>query len=285
MNTPPAFPVTDSHIHLDPNGKGVEAIREFEKEGGTHIILVSKPYIKPDKITTTEKTIIESYHITLKMAEKVRRATEVKVFVVLGPHPSELTKLVKHLPLKEAEEVMKRCLEKASEYIKEGDAVAFGEVGRPHYPCSKEIFEASNRILEYAMALGKDLKVPLVLHTESGTKVFKELSEMAEKIGFPKEKLIRHFSKDYIELEVNFGLFPSVIARESTIKKALQKGTRFTMETDYIDVLSRPSVVLPPYQVPRVTKKLFKNGLLDQEAWHRIHKENIEYLYNIKIDI
>ena len=41
---PPAIPITDDHIHIDPvNGRGIEAAKDFRRSGGTHIFLVSKP--------------------------------------------------------------------------------------------------------------------------------------------------------------------------------------------------------------------------------------------------
>jgi len=285
VHSGPKFPITDSHIHLDPHGRNVEAAREFEGAGGSHLILVGKPYIDPTTTPTSEKTILESYEITLKLAEKVRETTTLGVFVVIGPHPSEISKLMKHHSLAESEEIMKRCLDRARRYVRDGHAVGLGEVGRPHYPCSPEVLEASNRIIEHAMMVGKELGVPLVLHTEGGTKTFRDLAGMAERTGFNKDKLIKHFSADYLEPEVNHGLFPSVIARTKTIENALAKGTRFTMETDYIDVPSRPNVVLPPRQVPKLTTTLLNKGLMTEEAAHIIHKDNIERLYNVEVEL
>ncbi len=228
---------------------------------------------------------MNSYQTTLDLAEQVRQKTPVKVFVVLGPHPSEISKLVQHLSLLEAEDTMKRCLDAAAVLIEEGKAVGFGEVGRPHYPCDAEVWEASNRVLEHAMTLGKEIGAPLVLHTESGTEVFSDLAKMADKVGLKRGQLIKHFSKDHLEPEVNLGLFPSVVARTKTTESALKKGTRFTMETDFIDVPSRPNIVLPPDQVPKLTVKLFRKGVLDEETAFKIHKDNFEKLYGIEIEL
>ena len=37
-------PILDNHIHLQPQGRNVEAVREFQKAGGTHLMLSHMPY-------------------------------------------------------------------------------------------------------------------------------------------------------------------------------------------------------------------------------------------------
>ncbi|MDD1673404.1 MAG: hydrolase TatD, partial [Methanomicrobiales archaeon] len=38
------IPITDDHIHIDPyNGRGIAAAKDFQRTGGTHLMLVSKP--------------------------------------------------------------------------------------------------------------------------------------------------------------------------------------------------------------------------------------------------
>ena len=40
----PDIPITDDHIHIDPrNGRGLAAARDFQRAGGTHLFMVSKP--------------------------------------------------------------------------------------------------------------------------------------------------------------------------------------------------------------------------------------------------
>ena len=129
------------------------------------------------------------------------------------------------------------------------------------------------------------LGAPLVLHTEGGTEVFRELAKMADKQGLKRELLVKHFSRDWLEPEVNHGLFPSVVARTKTIESALKKGTRFVMETDFIDVPSRPNIVLPPDQVPKLTNKLLAKGTMTEEQAWEIHKHNIEKVYKVDVEL
>ena len=36
-------PVLDNHLHLDRAGQGIEAVRDFARSGGTHLLVVNKP--------------------------------------------------------------------------------------------------------------------------------------------------------------------------------------------------------------------------------------------------
>jgi len=79
-----------------------------------------------------------------------------------------------------------------------------------------------------------------------------------------------------------YGIFPSILAsrvKEDVVRKSL----RFVMETDYIDDLKRPGVVLGIKTVPRVTRKLIEKEVLDEEGVYRIHKENVERIYDIEL--
>jgi TatD-related deoxyribonuclease len=55
------------------------------------------------------------------------------------------------------------------------------------------------------------------------------------------------------------------------------------METDYIDDLERPGSVLGPKTIPRRTKQLIEKW--GEDVFWKIHKENPEKVYGVKIDI
>jgi TatD-related deoxyribonuclease len=65
----------------------------------------------------------------------------------------------------------------------------------------------------------------------------------------------------------------------------LKKGKNFLMETDYLDDKSRPGAVLGPKTVPRRTRELINQGLLDLNDAYRIHVENIEDIYEIDLGL
>ncbi|MEE9564837.1 MAG: hypothetical protein V3V63_03920, partial [Candidatus Hydrothermarchaeaceae archaeon] len=79
------------------------------------------------------------------------------------------------------------------------------------------------------------------------------------------------------------GIFPSLIASEDNIKNAIQQGSRFLMESDYIDELERPGAVMGPKSVPRVSLKLMSEGFLTEEDLITIHRDNVEEAYGISL--
>jgi len=286
---PKLFPILDDHFHLDPRGKRWKAVGEFERSGGTHIILVNKPYHQyPYKSIEIYNRI---YETTLKLANEAMEKTKVKVYVALGPHPADFTENIKRgVPFNEAFELMKNAIDLAAKYVEDGKAIAIGEVGRPHYPVSKKVWVASNEIMLYAMEVAKDVGCPVILHTETASpKVFREISNMAKKVGLKPEKVVKHFSPPAIFETENFGLTPSVIAMDLALREAIAKTKTskrgFMMETDYLDDPNRPGSVLGPKTVPRKTYKLFEEGLIDEEVIYLIHKTTPEKVYEIEVEL
>ena len=276
----PDIPILDNHLHLDPSGRIDRAILEFQRAGGTHIILCHKPY-ENARISKAED-YKKSFEITLELAKMVREKTDVKVLVTLGPYPIELLHLAEELPLNVAKEVLISGMDLAGEYIRNGDAIALGEIGRPHFEVTPEIWEVSNEILLYGMELAKELRCAVVLHTESTTpEVCQDLARMADKAGLAHEKVVKHYSPPLVKTELNHGLFPSVLASEKNVVEAVAQGTRFMMETDYLDDPARPGAVLGVKTVPRRTRKLLQAGLITEDDAYKIHKENPERIYGV----
>jgi len=276
-------PILDNHIHLQPIGKNYEAVKEFQKEGGTHLIVSHLPH-KGYKITKSDDFKTQ-FDTTLKMAMLAREKTDVKIFVTLGPYPVELLRLAERTTLEEGVKIMMAGMDIAGEYVREGKAIALGEIGRPHFPVSDEIMEASNDIMRYGMEIAKDIGCAVVLHTESGTpEVCKELAQIANDVGLPSNKVVKHYSPAIIDEKDNHGLFPSVLASKRNIEEAIAQGNRFMMETDYLDDPRRPGAVLGIKTVPKRTKSLMIRGLLSEDDAFVIHKENPEKVYGIKID-
>lgn len=275
--------ILDNHLHLDFNGRNVYAVKDFIRAGGTHLILVHKPYASVK--VRRGGDFKNAYEITLKLAELVMKETEAKVFTVLGPHPAELTKLAENIGLEEAKYAMIKGIDIAGRYAEDCVSVGIGEVGRPHYKVSKDVWETSNEILRYAMSVARDVDCPIILHTEDASiSTFKEIAEIADAVGLRREKVVKHFSPPIVDVDENHGLFPSILASKDSVKKAIKKGRRFLLETDYIDDQSRPGAVLGPKTVPRVTKMCLKEGLLTEDDVIKIHKEYPERIYGIEIE-
>lgn len=277
------LPILDNHLHLDPKGACEKAILDFQRAGGTHIILSHKPYSQaPIKKAEDYK---KAFEITLNLAERVRKETNVKVYVTLGPYPVELLWLSEFLPIHEAKAILLAGMELAADYVRNGDAIALGEIGRPHFEVSSEIMDTSNDILLHGLELAHDLDCAAVLHTESTTpEVCFELAEIAVKAGIPKDRVVKHYSPPLVNQELNAGLFPSVLASEKNISEALSQGTRFLMETDFLDDPKRPGAVLGVKTVPKRIHKLLNDNIITEDDVFTIHQKNPKSVYGIEFD-
>jgi len=178
----PDFPITDEHMHIDPRSRGLKAVKDFQNTGGTHIFLVMKPSWTLGIKVTKPEDHIAVFEETIDIS-KQSNETGVTSFPVLGVHPAEITKLIEYMDLEKAVETMKGGLEVAAGYVEKGLAVGL-KSGRPHYPVSEEIWDASNEIMEHAFILAADLDCAVQLHTESvGEPELIDITERAKKSG------------------------------------------------------------------------------------------------------
>ncbi len=270
-------------MHLNPAGRCLDAVSEFARAGGTHIVLVSLPPWSLGIEINSPEDYRQVFDKVLKIARRAEEAEKVKVFVVLGVHPAELTKYYGRLGLPRAVEIMKGGLEIAREYVEKGLAVGL-KSGRPHYEVEPRIWDASNDIMRHSFTLAKDAGCAVQLHTESATEEgLAEIAGFAREAGLPPGKVVKHFSPPMVKICEKHGIFPSVLAGEDAIEKALSEGTRFMMETDYIDDLKRPGSVLGPKTVPKRTKQLIPEW--GEDVFWKIHKENPEKVYGVEINI
>ena len=159
--------IFDNHFHMDPEGKGVDAVKEFERSGGTAMMVVSKPYLP----ITSGKDFLKEYEILLSLVKKARENSAVKLFVALGVHPCRINDFK---DLRTAKKVMEEGIDIAAELVKEGKANAIGEIGRPHYEVTDEVWEVSNEIMLHAMARAKEVDCAVIVHSESSEKTMKK---------------------------------------------------------------------------------------------------------------
>lgn len=274
-----AVPILDNHVHLEPfRGRNVDAVKDFERHGGTHIVISSLPY--DEAPAKSAEDFRKGFDLTISLKDRVNKETGVRAFATVGPYPAELMNLEKINGLEKAKEIMKDGLDIAADYVRAGAALAIGEVGRPHFPVSEEEWRASNEILAYAMKLAKEVGCAIVLHTESATiSSMKELAAMADKVGLDKNRVVKHYSPPLILPEENFGLMPSVLAGKDAVKEALGKGDRFLMETDFLDDPHRPGAVMAITTVPKRTRTFLKQSIMTEEQAFRIHVENPKKTY------
>ena len=271
---PPAIPITDDHIHIDPaNGRGIEAAKDFRRSGGTHIFLVSKPSWSFGIAPTSGDDYRAVFDATLRVADMVRE-TGLVVYPVLGVHPAEVNRLAERMSLDAAAAVMMAGLDLAARYVEEGQSVAL-KSGRPHYEVAPEVLAASNAVLFHALELGAECGCAVQLHAESGPCI--DVVDMAAKAGIPLEQVVKHFATP------DTPLVPSFIARHEDIPALARAGRRFTMESDYMDENARPGAVIGPKSVPRFTRRYLQEGrITDEDAW-RIHAETPSRTYGVDI--
>jgi TatD-related deoxyribonuclease len=236
-------------------------------------------------IVIQEKSYKSCYLETLQMADEIRSKVDVGVFVTVGPYPVDYLKLSGTFGRDVAIKIMKKGMDEAAILCEEKKCIGIGEIGRPHFPADEQAVTDSNEILKYGMAKAKDVDCPVVLHTESTTpEQCKELMEMGRDIGLPADKIVKHFAPPLINDDENFGLMPSVLSSRKNIVVALRKGSRFVMETDYIDDLKRPGAVLGPKTVPKLTRKLLDAEIMDENQSFEIHVKNPQKTYDIDLD-
>jgi len=272
-------PILDDHFHLNRNGRFLEAAKDFQRVGGTNLVLVHCPdFASPP---TTRQGHKASYQDTINMAQEVRDLG-LGVRVILGPHPAAFAHQFNSLGDR-AEENYWDSIETALEFVHEGKAHGIGEVGRPHWPVSDEIWSRSNALLIDTMKLAAKEGIPLQLHVEGESdETYGDLAIMADKAGLDRKKLVRHYAPANVDASYTHGLTPSVLAGSGSIEVIMdtfEKSSHgFMLETDYMDDLRRPGAVLGPKTVPKRTRQLLEAGL-DEEILYRCHKDLPEQIY------
>jgi len=273
---PRQIPVTDDHIHIDPaNGRGMEAVKDFKRSGGTHMFLVTKPSWSHGITPSRGEDFREVFEATIRTAAMITEEG-VTAFPILGVHPAEMTRMLDRVPPEQAEVIMCDALSIAAGYVKEGRAVAL-KSGRPHYPVEDKILESSNKVLMHAISLAAECGCALQIHAESGPCV--DVVQMAENAKMPVYKVVKHFAIPETPLT------PSMLAKHESIPEMANAGRLMTMESDYMDDNSRPGSVIGPRSVPRYTRKMLETGAIDTETAFRIHKDNPEKIYGVEISV
>ncbi len=281
MSRNPKLPILDDHFHLDPRGEGTQAVKAFQRAGGTHLIIVHKPY--QETPPRTEKEHEDAMRTTLRMAREADEATDVTVHTAVGPHPAELTtNLQAGLTLDEAKEAYRNGLEVARRLIMDHEAIALGEIGRPHYEVPEEVWDASNMLFLEALEIAADADTTAILHTETATpETMETWAGWADEAGLSRQRVVNHFSPPIVDEDKNHGLTPSILASKDSLREALEEGDRFLMETDYMDDPERPGAVLGPKLVPRRTLQFHEAQALSEDAWARIHIQTPQEAYGI----
>jgi|SRR6056297_944495 len=268
-------PVLDDHLHLDPrHGRGIEAVEEFVRLGGTHLLVVNKPSwllgVEPDEPADFRAVFEE----TLETVAAATEALPGRAWPVLGVHPGLISRLVdeRGFAPEAARDLMRGGLAVASEYVADGDALAL-KSGRPHYDVTDAVWEASNAVTRRAFELGAEVDCAVQLHTEA-TEDLTDLAAVAEESGLDPSRVVKHYAAGELA-----GVTPSVMSDKERLERAAESGEPFLMETDFVDDPDRPGMVLGPKTVPRRVRWLLGEGR--DEAVRRAHVETPRAVYGI----
>ena len=253
-------PILDQHMHLDRSNRFLDAVSEFTLAGGTGIMLVHKPNFSSD-LPTDLDGYRAAYSDTLSMAEEVRSAYGIEVGVVLGPHPVVWEHQIVPLGLKRATELHLEAVSLALDHIEAGDAVCLGEVGRPHYRVSDEIWVSANEMLREIMAMAAGAGTSIQLHVEdNGETTCRELATLCDKAGLARNRAIRHYAPANVGANFTHGLAATVSVGKGSVEAitatAASANAPWGMETDFLDDPRRPGAVLGPKTVPKRTQQL-----------------------------
>ncbi|MFC7325428.1 TatD family hydrolase [Halorubrum rutilum] len=268
-------PVLDDHLHLDPrHGRGVDAVEDFVRLGGTHLLVVNKPSwhlgVEPDEPADFRPVFEE----TLDAVAAANEVLPGRAWPVLGVHPGLISRLVDERGFAPgaARDLMCGGLEVASEFVADGRALAL-KSGRPHYDVTDAVWDASNAVTRRAFELGAALDCAVQLHTEASEDLT-DLAAVAETVGLDPTTVVKHYAEGWLA-----GPTPSVMSEKDRLARAAESGEPFLMETDFVDDPEKPGMVLGPKTVPRRVRWMLEEGYDD--AVRRAHVETPAAVYGI----
>jgi len=268
-------PVLDDHLHLDPDhGKGVDAVEEFARSGGTHLMVVNKPSWHLGVDVETGADFRAVFEHTVDVVERAAAVLDGTAWPVLGVHPGLVSRLVEERGFEpaEARELMQAGLETAAEYVADGRALAL-KSGRPHYEVGDDVWDASNAVMRRAFELGADHDCAVQLHAEGGED-FQQVGAWAREAGLDPSRVVKHYAAGRTA-----GVTGSVMSEKERLERAAGAGEPFLMETDFVDDPDRPGAVMGPRTVPRRVRWLLAEGYDD--AVRLAHVETPAAVYGV----
>jgi TatD-related deoxyribonuclease len=100
-------------------------------------------------------------------------------------------------------------------------------------------------------------------------------------------KVVKHYSPPLVREEENRGLMASVLCSRSNMHEAFSKGSRFFLETDFMDEPTRPDAVLPINTVPKRIRGMAQSDMVTPELiesiW-KVNRDNPKKVYGIDLE-
>ncbi|MFC7098431.1 TatD family hydrolase [Halobaculum marinum] len=268
-------PVLDDHLHLDPDhGRGMAAVDDFARLGGTHLIVVNKPSWHLGPVPSDREDFRPVFETTVAAAREATDRLRGRAWPVLGVHPGLVSRLVddEGYDPTEARDLMQAGIDVAAEFVAEGRALGL-KSGRPHYEVSDAVWDASNAVMRHAFDHGADLDCAVQLHTEASEDLT-DIADWASDAGMDPARVVKHYAAGRLA-----GPTPSVMSEKDRLRRAAEAGDPFLMETDFVDDPEKPGMVMGPKTVPRRVRWLLDEGY--DEAVANAHVETPRAVYDI----
>ncbi len=265
----------DNHLHLDPeHGRGMAAVDDFARLGGTHLIVVNKPSWHLGPVPSDAEAFRSVFETTIEATREASERLRGRAWPVLGVHPGLVSRLVddEGYDPAAARDLMREGLAIAAEFVDEGRALGL-KSGRPHYDVSDAVWDASNAVMRRAFEHGAELNCAVQLHSEASEDLT-ELAEWAVDAGMEPTQVVKHYASGRLA-----GPTPSVMCEKDWLRTAAERGEPFVMETDFVDDPEKPGMVLGPKTVPRRVRWLLDEGYDDAVA--TAHVETPRAVYDI----
>jgi len=267
-------PVLDDHLHLDPeHGRGLDAVEDFARLGGTHLLVCNKPSWHLGVEADDPEDFRAVFETTVDVVECAADTLDGTAWPVLGVHPGLISRLCdRGYDPEAAADLMCGGLDVAAEYAADGPAVAL-KTGRPHYDVDDAVWDASNAVLRHGLERAAEAGVAVQLHTEA-TEDLTEVADWAEAAGLAPERVVKHYAGGRLA-----GVTKSVMCHKDDLLEAAERDAPFLMETDFVDDPERPGAVMGPKTVPRRVRWLLDEG--HEDAVERAHVESPARVYGV----
>jgi len=210
--------VVDHHCHLHPDREGVAAASRFAAAGGTHLVLATQNY--SGRVPRSIEEYRDQFDTTFRLARAIRAETSVDVRCVVAPYPIDLVHAAPLLGVGPALDLQRAALELAGRLVREGEAVALGEVGTPHFPVEEQIRIACESALDHAFSVAREAGCPAVVHSaDLDAEGYRGLSARAVRAGLPPGRVVKHYARSRLPREDRAGVVPSFLARRDLVNE------------------------------------------------------------------
>ncbi len=284
MPLPRGLPVVDHHCHLSPHGEGVRAAERFRAAGGTHLFLATQNY--EPAVPRTLATYQRQFATTVELGRRIRTETGVVVYPVVAPYPVDLVEQVAALGEAPAIGLHRDALAAAGALVRARQAVAVGEVGRPHFPVDPAVERAVEEILRSAFETARDADCPAIVHCgDLDARGYAELASAARAAGLPEHRVVKHYARARARPDERGAVAASYLAKRDLVREVVRDAGPWFLETDFLDDPARPGAVLDLATVPRRASALAEHEADAAELLRGPFVDSIQRVYGWRPEV